>query len=438
VLSDLILPVYGIQILFLNLFTDGGPAVALSKQPADTDIMDKPPRKKTDNIMTHDCIWWINMPHQVAQCLMVIGAVIVGTYLHSGLVHQSDLVGLCEYMTDESWANYDPEKCVEPISCPYYCMCQEFDGSEWVTVESGQKPYAIRSNGQWILSNRSEDTEEYFFHGGSVKTTTLEKGWTFDEWINRTDPEIVFDRADPPKWPLSTINADGKMYLSRDVMIVKGNLATDAPNEEISAFKKQATNLVEGNCMKEGIILGRSTSFITAVMCEMLRAYTVASTRPLWETFNTNKFMHIACSFSFLATMLLTIIPGVKYVFHLETPRLFLYAIAFMFAVATMVIDEFFKFLYRRRLEKRKQLQLDEVKQNEQTDRLNMICDMLHDLEGGKVKTEGDMFELKQSLGLLIKNVDKVNDIVTNTDDTCSGCRPHVAVECLSALKHSN
>merc|ERR1719482_2025028 len=98
VLADLILPVYGIQILFLNLFTDGGPAVALSKQPADSDIMDKPPRKKTDNIMTRDCIWWINMPHQVVQCVVVIGAVIVGTYLHSGRVHQSQLVGLCEYM----------------------------------------------------------------------------------------------------------------------------------------------------------------------------------------------------------------------------------------------------------------------------------------------------------------------------------------------------
>lgn len=79
-----------------------------------------------------------------------------------------------------------------------------------------------------------------------------------------------------------------------------------------------------------------------------------------------------------------------------------------------MVIDEFFKYLYRRRLEVRKRLQLDEVKQNEQTDRLNMICDMLHDLESGKTKTEGDMFELKESLGLLIRNVEKVNDVVSN------------------------
>merc|ERR1712217_912718 len=126
----------------------------------------------------------------------------------------------------------------------------------------------------------------------------------------------------------------------------------------------------------------------------------------------TNKLMHLACSFSFLATMLLTIIPGVKTVFHLETPRWFFYAIAFFFALATMVIDEFFKFLYRWRLEVRKQLQLDEVKQNEQTDRLNMISDMLHDLEGAKSKTEGDVFELKESLGLLIKNVDKANDVL--------------------------
>merc|ERR1712190_243485 len=257
-------------------------------------------------------------------------------------------------------------------------------------------------------------TEEHDLHGASVKTTTREMGWTFEEWINRADPEIVFNREDAPKWPLSTINADGKMYLSRDVMIVKDTLATDSPNPEISAFKKQATNLVEGNCMKEGIILGRSTSFITAVMCEMLRAYTVASTRPLWETWNVNKFMHLACSFSFVCTMLLTIIPGVNDVFHLQTPRWFYYFIAFMFALATMVIDEFFKYLYRRRLEVRKQLQLDEVKQTEQTDRLNMICDMLHDLESGKTKTEGDIFELKESLGLLIKNVDKVSGLVSN------------------------
>merc|ERR1719181_1055781 len=46
VLADLPLPVFGIQVLFLNLFTDGGPAVALTMEPADADIMDHPPRSK--------------------------------------------------------------------------------------------------------------------------------------------------------------------------------------------------------------------------------------------------------------------------------------------------------------------------------------------------------------------------------------------------------
>jgi len=356
------------------------------------------------------------MPHQVGQCFCVIGAVIVGTYMHTGLIHQSDLTALCEYMTDESWANYDSDTCVETISCPYYCMCQHFDGSDWAVTESGTKPYAIYSDGKWITSNQAKETEEYFFKGGSVKTVTREKGWTFKEWVNRGQAEVVFDSDDPPKWPLSTISSKGKIYLSRDVMIVKDKRATDAPNAAVDAFKKNAENLVGHNCMQDGIVYGRSTSFITAVMCEMLRAYTVASTRPLWETWNTNKAMHFACSFSFICTMLLTIIPGVKYVFHLDTPTWFYYGISFLFAFSTMVIDELFKYFYRVRLEMRKQSQLDEVKQNEQTDRLNMICDMLHDLENAKVKNEGEMYELKENLGLLLTNVDKGFKAAGNID----------------------
>merc|ERR1712019_304961 len=80
VLANLPLPVFGIQVLFLNLFTDGGPAVALTVEPADDDIMEEPPRDKKANIMTSDCIWWINMPHQVGQCAMVIAATVVGMF----------------------------------------------------------------------------------------------------------------------------------------------------------------------------------------------------------------------------------------------------------------------------------------------------------------------------------------------------------------------
>merc|ERR1719502_1453150 len=106
--------------------------------------MDYPPRSKTENIMTKDCIWWINMPHQLGICAMVIGATAVGMFLHTGQVQQSDIAGLCEYMTEGSWAKWNDEDCKEVISCPYYCMCNRWDGSKWETLETGTKPWAIK------------------------------------------------------------------------------------------------------------------------------------------------------------------------------------------------------------------------------------------------------------------------------------------------------
>merc|ERR1712019_154411 len=136
-----------------------------------------------------------------------------------------------------------------------------------------------------------------------------------------------------------------------------GTRAHDEPTEASLRFKANAPNIMEDNCMKEGITLGRSTAFITAVMCEMLRAYTVKSLRPAHETFFRNNMMHLACSISFLFTVSLTIIPGVREIFKLLTPRWFFYKIAFIFAFANMVIDEVFKYLYRLRLEGRKKVE---------------------------------------------------------------------------------
>merc|ERR1711937_182188 len=163
VLANLPLPVFGIQVLFLNLFTDGGPAVALTMEPADRDSMMKPPRSKKENIMTMDCMWWINMPHQCGIMFMVIGATITAMYMHTGLIQQTEIEGLCEYMTDASWKGWKPEKCVDPSSCPYYCMCKRWDGAEWQTIESGDyKPFAISATTEdaesWIPKNREEVT----------------------------------------------------------------------------------------------------------------------------------------------------------------------------------------------------------------------------------------------------------------------------------------
>merc|ERR1719247_3895370 len=125
--------------------------------------MDHPPRSKKENIMTKDCHLWINMPHQCGICAMVIAVTAIAMWMHTGQVHQSDIVGLCEYMNDDSWDAYNGDDCVETISCPYYCMCHRWDGSQWDLLESGRKPYAIYSSSQWIKATREPITEKFYF-----------------------------------------------------------------------------------------------------------------------------------------------------------------------------------------------------------------------------------------------------------------------------------
>lgn len=51
VLAGFPLPLLPIQILWMNLVTDGLPALALGKEPLDEELMKKPPRKKNENMI---------------------------------------------------------------------------------------------------------------------------------------------------------------------------------------------------------------------------------------------------------------------------------------------------------------------------------------------------------------------------------------------------
>jgi len=420
VLADLPLPVFGIQVLFLNLFTDGGPAVALTMEPADSDIMDHPPRSKKENIMTRDCMVWINMPHQLGICAMVIAVTIVGMYCHTGEVHQTRIQGLCEYMTDPSWKNWNADDCVEPISCPYYCMCQRWDGSKWDLLESGQKPYAIRHAGDlrddgsrspepWILANRTNDVETFHFKGGVGKVSNVVRGtgWRFQDWIARMKAEQFFQDADFPAWPLSTVSSMDKIFVSRGVQITPGKMATDEPDAAVTAFKQSAL-LIQENCMTQGLTLGRSTAFITAVMCETLRAYTVKSTLPAHQVFFRNPIMHVACIVSFGCTVSLTLIPGVKKVFKLDMPLWFYYFIALVFATGCMLNDEFAKFWYRRELARRKVRQMTAGSGDETKERVECVVEMLHNLTMGKQKADEDLYDMKEALGQVGREVTEI------------------------------
>ena len=48
----LVLPLLATQILWINLITDGAPALALGLDPADPDVMRRPPRPVGSGVIT--------------------------------------------------------------------------------------------------------------------------------------------------------------------------------------------------------------------------------------------------------------------------------------------------------------------------------------------------------------------------------------------------
>jgi len=340
---------------------------------------------------------------------------VVAMWMHTGMIEQTDIEQLCEYMTDDSWAAWDGTNCLEASSCPYYCMCNRWTGSQWETQESGVrfKPYAIDTNGEqadtdgeqadvptWVSQDRPVITRtDVFSHNvdgtdpQSITRIEQPMGWTVEEWSYRKKYEVVFRDTDIPPWPLSTMVTGKSMHVSTGVQIVPGYIAAGALPEDqdlrnqFLAFKRDAQRLGEDNCMMKGLTLGRSVSFITAVMCEMLRAYTVRSLQPVWQVWNRTWVMHFACASSFLLTVSLTFIPGVKGLFKLDTPDWFFYAVAFVFALGSMSIDEASKAVFRRVLVKREAGDRGVAERKEIKDQVDMVIEKLQEAEGRSAAT---------------------------------------------------
>lgn len=71
----IVLPLLATQILWINLVTDGPPALALGVDPADEGIMDRPPRPRGEGVLTLQ---------------MWIGIVVVGAVMASGTLFMLD------------------------------------------------------------------------------------------------------------------------------------------------------------------------------------------------------------------------------------------------------------------------------------------------------------------------------------------------------------
>lgn len=129
--------------------------------------------------------------------------------------------------------------------------------------------------------------------------------------------------------------------LTRTGQVEKANLAY--------TLKKQldANHYPTKSCAAHGSKLGRAQAFITAVLCEMMRAYTVRcapgdGTDPpwMWSVFNRNPMMHVACFISFAMTMLFTAVPYLKQVLSVTTPPFWSYCIAIVIPAMNAILDE--------------------------------------------------------------------------------------------------
>jgi Ca2+-transporting ATPase len=53
--GGVVLPLLETQILWINLVTDGAPALALGVDPADAGVMNQPPRPRREGVITRAC-----------------------------------------------------------------------------------------------------------------------------------------------------------------------------------------------------------------------------------------------------------------------------------------------------------------------------------------------------------------------------------------------
>lgn len=293
ILVGMKMPVEALQIIFLNLMSDGCPAVALSREPEDAESMRMPPRHKDAPIVTRD--WWIYgiLPHCFFEAMVVILALLVAMYTCTGRILISGIADSCLRHT------------LNGHDVRYYCQVSEFR-----------------------------------LHGG------------FTGWVTNVD--YINDSGDYQQW-LGAVEGyhldkltPSALGLTLNCPAEKDALGWCLPTKDITGYNDVSV---------KGSLKATTQSFLTAVYAEMFRAYSVRSWDWAHAVFNRNGWVHVACSFSATMTLLLTIVPGVRTIFAVTPVQWWQYLLSIGWGFLNLVLDEvvpkpFYRRILRRRLER--------------------------------------------------------------------------------------
>jgi Ca2+-transporting ATPase len=118
-------PLTAIQLLWLNLITDGAPALALAMEKGDPDIMDQKPRAKSEPIVNRSMSAGI-LIQTIVQTSAVLGAFIIGLawHLEAGSIIPSG-TNVLSFVFVHDWRGVDV-KTAETMAFVTLSLCELF------------------------------------------------------------------------------------------------------------------------------------------------------------------------------------------------------------------------------------------------------------------------------------------------------------------------
>ncbi len=124
-LAGLPMPLTVIQLLWLNLLTDGAPALALAMEKGDPDTMTRPPRPKSESIINKSMGLGIGI-QTVAQTGAVLAAFLLGLYWHleAGAAIPAGMNSL-RYLIEHDWRGVDVQT-AETMAFVTLSLCELF------------------------------------------------------------------------------------------------------------------------------------------------------------------------------------------------------------------------------------------------------------------------------------------------------------------------